>query len=531
MTENKSVGIWIRVSTDFQAESDSPEHHEIRARAYATAKGWQVAEIYRLEAVSGKFVKEHPEAKRMLKDIQSGRISGLIFSKLARLARNTRELLEFAEIFGSYGADLISLSESIDTSTPAGRLFYTMIAAMAEWERAEISERVSASVPIRAKLGKPLGGIPIYGYKWVDKQLQINETEALVRKLVYELFLEHQRKKHVAKLLNEMGYRTRSGAKFTGKSIHRLVSDPSAKGVRIANFTDNNKKLKPQSEWVYVPCPAIISEELWEKCNQLLVTQTKKRRYFGRKASHLLSGYVACGCGTKMYIFHSSKVYTCKACKNRIAADDLDEIYYLQLESFLAGMSVSDYQRQTDGELEEKQTLLKAAQGEAQKLRKRIHELVNLRLDGELTKELFHELHKPLDERLHQLDQHIPELEAEIDFRNIQRLSSDTVLQEARDLYAQWPTFSFEQKRGIVEVITEKIVVASDEITITFSYLPPHKPPAAPSLNSGKRVPALKERGNMKAATLSKVPQAFKALDIPITPIHIAGAGWQPQLF
>src|SRR5271154_1737578 len=87
----KAVGIWIRVSTEDQARGESPEHHERRARYYAESRGWTVKEVYHLEGVSGKFVSKHPETQRMLGDIRSGSISALIFSKLARLARNTKE--------------------------------------------------------------------------------------------------------------------------------------------------------------------------------------------------------------------------------------------------------------------------------------------------------------------------------------------------------------------------------------------------------------------------------------------------------
>lgn len=474
----KSVGIWIRVSTEDQARGDSPEHHEKRARFYAESKVWNVREVYHLEALSGKSVMNYPETQRMMQDIRDGRITGLVFSKLARLARNTRELLEFAEFFRDHDADLVSLQESIDTSTPAGRLFYTMIAAMAQWEREEIAERVAASVPIRAKLGKPLGGQAPFGYQWQDGKLVPGPIEGPVRKWMYDLFLEHRRKKTVARLLNEAGHRTRNGSAFSDTTIERLLRDTTAKGIRRANYTRSlgeNKKwvFKPQQDWVLTPVEAIVSEDLWNQCNAILDEQRSKNHRPARKTVHLFTGLAYCACGQKMYVPSNSPKYTCYKCRNKIAVEDLEDVFQHQLRNFfLSPSEVSTYLNRADEVVREKEELLRALTEEEKRVRQEMEKVYRLYLDDQITSPGFGSRYKPLEERLNQIEDQVPQLQAEIDFLRIQYLSSDQILTEAQDLYSRWEDLSSEEKRKIVESITENIIVGEGEVTIHLAYLP-----------------------------------------------------------
>jgi len=479
MEKEKLVGIWIRVSTEDQVRGESPDHHEKRARYYAESKGWIVKEVYRLEAVSGKSVMDHPETKQMLADVRSHKITGIIFSKLARLARNTRELLDFADIFRECEADLVSLQESIDTSSPAGRLFYTMIAAMAQWEREEIADRVAASVPIRARLGKPLGGSGLFGYRWEGKQLVIDPKEAPVRKLIYELFLEHKRKKTVARLLNGAGYRTRSGAKFGYSTVYRLLRDPTAKGLRRANYTrrtgKSNEKFayKPQEEWIFTTAPAIVSAELWDECNRILEEQLKKNKRVTRKATHLFSGVTFCGCGGKMYVPSNSPKYTCPNCRNKIGTRDLEEIFQGRLNSFLfSDREILSYLEMANSTVKEKDQLVKTLRDEEKTVRADMDRTMQLYLKKSLSEDGFSQYFKPLEDHLRQIEAQLPELQAEIDFLRIQHLSSSEIVQEAKDLSKRWPTLTTNEKRKIIEEITDKIIVSQNELVINLSYLP-----------------------------------------------------------
>ncbi len=479
MESKKSVGIWLRVSTDFQVKDESQEHHEKRARLYAEAKGWEVREVYQLDAISGKEIIDLPQAKLMLKHIRSGHITGLIFSKLARLARNTKELIEFAEIFRESNADLISLGESIDTSSPAGRLFYTMIAAMATWEREEISARVAASVPIRAKMGKPLGGQGSFGYRWNGKELVIVEQEAPIRKLIYELFKEHKRKMVVSKILNERGYRTRKGVKFTDTTIGRLLRDPAAKGQRIANYSksfDSKKSwiLKPKEEWIIVTCPAIVSEELWDECNKILDSQEKKYNKPSKRPVHIFTGILFCDCGSKMHVPSNSKKYVCLTCrKNRIDMQDLEEIFYENLKSFvLNDRHLETFIQNSNEKIELKKKEIEVLKLEKLKLRQEMDKLIALHMSGEIPKEGFSTYYNPINEQYKQIEDSIPELEAEIDFLTIDHFNSDVFLSESQSLFDRWNTFDNEAKRTIVEQITDRITLSKDEIKIKFTYTP-----------------------------------------------------------
>lgn len=479
MENKRRIGIWVRVSTEFQVKDDSPEHHERRARMYAEAKGWEVVTVYRLEAISGKTVMELPETKKMLQDIKSGRITALVFSKLARLARNTRELLEFAELFQNANADLISLAENIDTSTPAGRLFFTILAAMAEWERAEIAERVKASVPIRAKMGKPLGGQASFGYRWLGKELVVDQHEGPVRKLLYELFKKHKRKGTVAKMLNEQGYRTRNGSKFTDTTVARLLMDPMAKGQRRANYTKSlgtgkNWSIKPETEWVITPCPALVDEELWDECYRILESQHSNRKIPTRKAINLFSGILFCHCGGKMYIPSRVKKYVCSDCKKtNISIDDIEEIYFDQLKNFLLTKNdLETFLIRANEAIENKQNELSILLKNKEQLKNEMDNLVKLHAKGQIPTDDFGSYYSPLSVQNKQMENSIIETEAQLDLIKMQQLNGDYILSQAESLYERWPQMDIASKRQIVEDLTRSITIGTEEIDIEFRFAP-----------------------------------------------------------
>ncbi len=484
------IGIWIRVSTEDQAKGESPEHHEVRARTYAQMKEWNIVTVYDLSGVSGKTVIEHPEAKRMMKDIKSGKIQGLIFSKLARLARNTRELLDFADYFQEHNGALISLQESIDTSTPSGRFFYSMIASMAQWEREEIVDRVKASVHVRAHMGKSLGGQAPYGYRWENNKLLIEEKEAVVRKLMFEVFLKHHRKGTVAAALNTQGYRTRSGKHFSDNTVGRLLTDPVAKGMRRSNYTASTGEgkhweLKDQSEWVFSEAPAIVSEELWKQVNDILDKQAKSNARPAKTAVHLFTGIVHCHCGSKMYKPSNNDKYVCakQGCRNKIGVEDLEVIFHEQLKTHVFDDNMmKNLNTEIDSKEHELVNQISVLSTESKTVGKDIAQIFDLHKSGQIPTNAFKSHHAPLYERQQSIQENLPKLEATLDFIRLERSSADHVIEDARALYSTWSTRPKDEKKRIIETICKSIVVDIDSIEINLTHVLPSSQLMADSL-------------------------------------------------
>ena len=485
--KGKRVGIWIRVSTEDQAQGESPAHHEFRARRYAEFNGWTAVEVYDLAGVSGKSVWEHPECQRMLRDAKRGHIQGLIFSKLARLARNTKELLDFAQFFEKHKATLVSIEEKIDTSTPAGLLFYTMLGAIAQWEREEITGRLKSSIAVRAKLGKPLNGLAPFGYKWTEKHLVLVLEEAAIRREAFDLFIVHKRKGVVARMLHEKGYRTREGVKFVDVHIDRMLRCPSAMGRYRTNVfrmtkTDEGwkKETKPESEWGLAECPPIVSEETFNRVAAILEEQTKPERKPGKKPVHIFAGLLKCGCGSKMYVYTRSPNYTCMKCKNKISIAAIEEIFTGSIADNLADTAqISAHLDRSKSKLAEHNQRAAAIRVQCDHVRAEMKKLYDLYIADGLSVEQFKTLNSPLYDRLGQLTAELPRIEGETAAIEVGDLSVEAIALEARSLSALWPTLDTEGKQRLAATICSEIIIPDKDpdapIEIKFSHAAPPK--------------------------------------------------------
>jgi len=142
--------IYARVST---AQQDHALQLD-ELRMVAQQRGYAVAEFIDVASGSGKRL---PERERLLDDARLGRIDVVLVWRFDRFARSTRDLLDALENFAKWNVAFISLRDSIDTATPTGRLVFTLVAAIAEFEKELIRERVCAGLAAAKRRGRRVG--------------------------------------------------------------------------------------------------------------------------------------------------------------------------------------------------------------------------------------------------------------------------------------------------------------------------------------------------------------------------------------
>ncbi len=264
------------------------------------------------------------------------------------------------------------------------------------------------------------GGPAPFGFKREKNELVPDPEEAPVRKLMFELFLKHKRKKTVARLLNETGYRTRRGKLFSDTAVERMLTDPVAKGL---------KRVSSEKGEFFIETEAIVSEEIWNQCSRILTDQKKSRKKTARRpARHFFAGSVFCECGGKMYVPSEGFKYVCQKCRNKISADDLEFIYCSELKSF--SFSEQDLYRYAclydhDPDVKDKKDPLKLSEKERKDTRQET--------DCSEAAEVFSPVKK-------------------------------------RNLNFYWQTLSSDEKIQLIEIITDSITVNGSEVNITFRH-------------------------------------------------------------
>src|SRR5450631_1541600 len=148
------VAIYARVSTINHGQDVSLQTRELTQ--FAAARGWQVAGEYVDSGVSGAK-DSRPELNRLMTDAHKRRFDVVCVWRFDRFARSVSHLLKALETFNALGIAFVSLSEQMDTTTPTGKMVFTVLGAVAELERSLIVERVRAGLRNARAKGKRLG--------------------------------------------------------------------------------------------------------------------------------------------------------------------------------------------------------------------------------------------------------------------------------------------------------------------------------------------------------------------------------------
>lgn len=299
---------YLRVSTAEQAKTGiSIGTQKKRLTDFFNSQGWELHDFYIDDGRSAKDLNRD-ELQRLMADISAieRKDKVVLVLKLDRLTRSVKDLYKLLQVFEEHDTAFRSATEIFDTTTAMGRLFITIVAAMAQWERETTQERVSLNMEQMVMDGKWHGGISAYGIGWdeEDKKLYDIETESRVVRLMYKLYCYGDDKTlplgdaKLARWLNKRGYRTRRGEPWSNSTVRYILTNPIYIQKYRWNYTSDGEYFEIKSNDI----PRIMEDEPWHYAQAL----RKKRAGMHPKQAtgvYPFSGVVKCGrCGSGMMV-------------------------------------------------------------------------------------------------------------------------------------------------------------------------------------------------------------------------------------
>ena len=280
-------------------------------------RAWTYVPGYVDEGLSGISTKKRKHFNEMIADAKEDAFDLIITKEISRFARNTLDSLQYTRELLGWGVGVFFQNDNINTLDEDAELRLTIMSSIAQDELRKLSSRVKFGHQQAIKSNVVLGNSRIFGYKKDEKRLVIDESQAPMVRDLFRLYATGEYSmKQLETLFYEQGYRNYNGNKIAHTTMSGIISNPKYKGyyvgnkVRIVDMFTKKQKFLPPEEWVMFKdetgeiVPAIVSEELWDKANEVLTRRSEdvKNRQGICNHANLLTGKLYCAhCGAAYY--------------------------------------------------------------------------------------------------------------------------------------------------------------------------------------------------------------------------------------
>ena len=276
------VTFYARVSTDKDVQLNSLDNQVMYFRNLITEnKNWIYVDGYIDEGISGTSVNKREDFLRMIEDSKKGMFDLILTKEISRFSRSTLDSIKYTQELLENNVGVLFQSDNINTIMPDSELRLTIMASIAQEEVRKLSERVKFGMKRSIEKGKVLGNNVITGYKKEKGKLIIDEKQAEIIRIIYELYATGEYGlSYISDYLFAKGYKTSKNGYIHTTTIRRIITNPKYKGFYCTNTVKHldyrtKKQIRlPQSEWIIYDSkgeiPAIVSTELWDKANEIL---------------------------------------------------------------------------------------------------------------------------------------------------------------------------------------------------------------------------------------------------------------------